>query len=291
MQLERDDFNDFNDFDEYIKEKGIYISEILQKLNELLENFITYINAIESNTSTLAKLGMIRKAESTSDDMIQVIISNINPDLNRLIELDQKENDSYRSLTICIGLVQNEIKKYKGELINKLSNKERLGSNKITNEATLDPYSSYLTKLVKSLVFSPIKEAFSDFCTINRMNEPITNSIKTFEGSLVSIKKDKGLFWYLVFSYLFRSSQIVGFMSEQGLNMPKRYEIKDLRRFIRMELESRKIKVEIEEQKKENKIEEKPQEKKEQETEETTEEQNADYPTDTDELEEEEEDV
>ena len=238
---------EFYDLIDGLKSVGIDFLEILPPV----DRFITCMNSINYNSNTIHKIKMIRNAELLIREIIQLVIVNINPDLNRLIELDQKENDSHKNLINCIVLIQNKIEEQKKILVNNLSNKEIYDSNRITNKLNIEFYSLYLENLFKNLVEKTIQYAFYKYIITE---EPVTdsedylrNTIKKFDSmqkTYIRIKKDVNLFWYFVFSHLFRSSQIIGFMPENQMQRIKPIEIKDLRRLVRVEIESEKLKKE-----------------------------------------------
>ncbi|MBU0893879.1 MAG: hypothetical protein KKF48_02355 [Nanoarchaeota archaeon] len=223
---------DFYDLEEDMREIKIYE---LGELSSMADNFITNINSINNNKDINLRIQGIKKAEEKAREMIQLIVTKINPDLNWMISLDNKQNDSYKKLTDCLGFILDSMEKQKETLKNNLSNKEFMESNRITNQVTLDFYSSSLSNLINSLVYNPIKEACFKFLFLEKTDE----SIKRYEenqivitgddGKGIIIKKDKTLFWFLVFSYLFRSSQVIGFFS-QGGSMPRTLEFKEIQR-------------------------------------------------------------
>jgi len=242
---------DFFDLEDNMKDIKMY------ELNDFLilaDNFITYINSINNNSEIMLRIKMIRKAEETAREMVQIIISKINPDLNWLIKLDNDASDSYKKLTECIGVLLDKIEKQKETLSNNLSNKDFIESNKITNKVTIDFFSSFLHSMVNDLVYLPLKEASTKFFFLDATEKPIIDDgekiifVLDEQGNRIrGVKKDKNLFWFFVYSYLFRSSQVIGFFSLQ--KTPQRFpDFKDLRKLIRMEI-SRKPVSEGEEEK------------------------------------------
>lgn len=226
---------EFYDLEQNLLELGIEISEITKRA----DNFITYLNSMETTLETTYKIEMMTKAEDKTKEMLQIIMSKTNPDLNRIIEIDSQQNDSHKVLIYCLGMIQAKIEKQKEDLIKKLSNIEKLDSNKVTNKTTLDFYSSYIKEVFNDIIFNPIQEAFLKYSSIE---EPATNSrnyiekyVKNFgDGSVMRIEKNETLFWYFVFSYLFRASQVIGFASEGGRLIPKPLDVTDIKKLIRV---------------------------------------------------------
>jgi hypothetical protein len=255
---------DFYDLEEDMKSIKIYE---LRELSKIADSFITYINSINNSQDIDLRISMIKKAEEKAREMIQLVITKINPDLNWIINLDGKENDSYKKLTDCLGFILDGIEKQKELLKNNLLNKDFIRENKITNQVTIDFYSSTLSNLVSSLVYNPLKEACFKFLFL----ENTDRSIKKFEGDQVvitgddgksiSIHKDRVLFWFLVFSYLFRSSQVIGFFSQEGRTMPRTLEFKEIQRLKQRQFQYEKQMIEIQNSKEKNKSQEVPTDK------------------------------
>lgn len=225
---------DFYDLEEDMKNIKIYG---INELSSMADLFLTYLNGINNNSEINLRLQCIKKAEEKAREMVQLIITKINPDLNWIINLDNKQNDSYKKLTDCLGSILDKIEKDKETLKNNLANKDFIESNRITNNVTIDFYSSSLGNLVSSLVYNPLKEACFKFMFLERTEETIKKFkegenqivITGDEGKSIVINKDRVLFWFLVFSYLFRSSQVIGFFS-QGTQMPRTLEFKEIQR-------------------------------------------------------------
>jgi hypothetical protein len=261
------------------KYANINLIDLISKVDSLF----TYLNSVETNSNTSLKIEMVRRAESRTKEMLQIIISKVNPDLNRLIELDNKENDSHRNLILCISRVQDKIETQKLEILNKLSN---LSRNDITNKISLNNFSAYLHGIINDLIFNPLRDALFKYMAIEKMEEPVTNSIKTFENKLVSIKKDNKLYWYLVFSYMLESSQIIGFLPQNQIKS-KPFDITDARKLITsiMKQKNQSQTDKNPEEKKENKLEkpeeleetEEPEETEDEEQEEETEEPDEEF--------------
>src|SRR4030042_4165977 len=201
---------DFYDLDEEMKEAGIFeLSDIPQNA----DSFITYITSLTNSTDTNLKIEMITKAETILKSLLQSILPKINPDLNIIIYYDNDVNDSYKKLVDCLGYLQSQINEKKDELINYLSNKDM---NKLTNKMKIDYFASYLEEILNGIIYTPLKESCNKFFSIE---EPATNKIEKLGkdkfgmSKIISFEKDSKLFWYLVFTYLFRSSQVIGYFS------------------------------------------------------------------------------
>ncbi|MDD5651223.1 MAG: hypothetical protein PHF86_12540 [Candidatus Nanoarchaeia archaeon] len=223
------------ELEESLRSIKIYdTGEITSKSDE----FITYSNIVLNNSYSETKAENICRSEDRAREMVQIIISKINPDLNWMINLDNKMNDSYKKLVDCLGFILNEIELQKSSLQNKILNRES-GSAKLSNSFEINSYISLLKNLVSSLVYTPLYESFSKFIFMDRSDKSLERFdenqiiITGDSGKIIKIENVKGktLFWFLVFSYLFRASQVIGFFSKgNNQNIPKILDLRDIAR-------------------------------------------------------------
>lgn len=224
---------DFYEISEDLNEENMGIDFL--EINLKVDYFITYNTSALNSNDTIFRIQQIRKAEEKAKELLQIIISKVNPDLNKIIEFDSKENDSHKALIYCISMIQNEIERQRTDIMNKISNMDKIDSNKITNNTSISFFASYLNQIVNDLIYIPLRESSIKFLMIK---DPAVQDEKVFGSSDVGkLPRDKNLFWYFVFSYLFRSSQVLGFLksSDAYKNMiPKPLNINDVKKLVKI---------------------------------------------------------
>lgn len=219
------------------------------------DRFLTYLNSSKNNYDTEFKIGMIQKSESKAKEILQIIVGKINPDINWLIRIENNLPDSnYKKFRDCVDLIMKRIEEEKARISNILSNQEKMQSNRITNKMAIESYSDYLHEIVNDLVYNPLKEAVLRFILLDKEDfvESVSEGKIRITGDngidIAQIEKDKNLFWFFVFCFMFRSSQILGY-SPQVASQYQKTEIKDLRKIIsigvQMELQRMKKSEEI----------------------------------------------
>lgn len=238
---------DFYDLEEDMKNIKIYE---LKELSSLADYFFTAINSIKNNNDAELRLTMLQNAEDKAREMMQVIITKINPDMNWIISLDGKQNDSYKKLTECLSVILGNLKKEKDNLRTNILNREFF-ANKLSNKINIDFYSSTLTNFVSSLIYNPIKEACFKFLLLEKTDESVTDLnenqilITGDNGRSIKISKGRTLFWFLVFSYLFRSSQVIDFFSQEGKTIPRTLDFREIQKIKQRQFQIEKSQIEL----------------------------------------------
>lgn len=234
---------DFYELEEDLESAGRGF--VVEEVGSNADKFITCVNSSYTNPKVLTKLDLLRRAENEARAMVQKLVSKINPDTNRLIHLEEEKRGSYSMFTTAIGILFSKIDETKEQLKNHMANRERIESNKITNKVTLDYYSSFLENIVHDLIYLPLSEALIKYTSLDddnivlQMVTPSSNSTEQKKDNPVAYKtkKDKEVFWYLVFSYIFRSSQIIGALSSSPIYkntaIPNQFYVNELKRFTR----------------------------------------------------------
>lgn len=176
---------------------------------------ISCVCSLDRNRDIDVILDELRELHILVRRLVQRMVSKVNPDLNSLIKSSSKEEDSYKWLTNHVGKALDQLKQKRDELEESLVRKNIIGN--VMNKSKIDSFSSYAQSILEDLIFNPLKDAISHY---NSLDDPIKVEKTGDKEEYSPIQKNALLFWFIVFSYFFRSSQIVGSFVGDNATVP-----------------------------------------------------------------------
>lgn len=231
------------DLNQKFKKEKIDLSEITRVSN----NFLTHIEGAENSKNIYYNLSQSRYL---FDSFVQYLLANFNPAINRYVMLDNDQNSSYEALHLHVAIIKENLK----EIIKTSASQSQIVLG-FSEDSINHIYISSLRTIFENVFYSPLVEASKKYLGSDDIviEYDVTEKGISFK---IPTTRDKELFWFLVFQYVFRSAQIHGsfIQSKQFENINKTFTIYDIKTMLKPEMN--KIKKSIEGLKKEERSQE-----------------------------------
>ena len=183
-----------------MKEKGINIYELCRETNR----FVTFVNSIDLTDDFIEKIEYVRKAETSLKTVINILFSEMNPDLNPLISIDEGKNSNYNSLLLRLDRLNSAIAEARQNLTVSLKSKVDIETNVLINNTNIALFISNLSSIFNDLIFHSIKKASEIILSHVRKD---TELAIDFGDKVIHAEKEEILFYYLAYAYFLRTLQ------------------------------------------------------------------------------------
>ena len=183
-----------------LKAKKINIYDLCRETNR----FVTFVNSIDLTDDFIEKIEHIRKAESSLKTILNILFSEMNPDLNPLISIDEQKNNNYNSLLLRLDRLNSAIAEARHNLTISLKIKTDIETNVLINNTNIAFFISNLNSIFNDLIFHSIKRASEIILSHVRDD---TELAIDFGDKVIHAEKEEILFYYLAYAYFLRTLQ------------------------------------------------------------------------------------
>ena len=121
--------------------------------------FVTFLNSIEINDNFFVKLHFIKKAESSLKTLMAMLISKLNPTLNKYIRWDENKNRNYATLVLRLDKLNSGIGEARKNLPLNIKNITDVKTNVLTNNLNISSFVSVLETVFNDLIYNSLKES------------------------------------------------------------------------------------------------------------------------------------
>lgn len=197
----------------------IQLEDVGIDIDEIKRNALLFYNLVDSihNQDKYKYIMILIKSEMYCNACRRLIKNKISPEENKYISQELKE--SYYWLVDNLGRVELQLKKMKDGVVSHMET-SYLHFEKFSALVKTAIYTHYMQELMNHLAYYPLKNAYDAI-----MKEGVVFVLKDKYNKKARqnfIKKDKDLYWYLVFLQFFYSSETLGALTGQEFkSVPK----------------------------------------------------------------------
>lgn len=169
--------------------------------------FVGFMNSIEFTEDFIEKINFVRKAENSLNTLINILFSELNPELNPIISFENEKNANYNSLILYLQKLKTSIGEARQNLTLSLKNKTDIETNALVNNSNISFFISQLSSIFTDLIYHTMKRATENIIKIEKPSVYFEKEGINVKINLDQIVQMRKVFDYMVYCYFLRTIQ------------------------------------------------------------------------------------